>query len=115
MPGRELPAGDYRPLRDYVRRRGGLRVAMHGRVADQVLDEIVAGWPIGCPVERMEEVIRARVAVRLKKRYGSIVAMLLLGALVNVLVRLIMDWWLEKRSHRVLMDGWAYAAKSADL
>lgn len=113
MPERNVP--DYRPLRDYVRRRGGLRVAMHGRLADQVLDEIVAGWPIGCPADRVEEVVRARVAVKVRQKYGSVIAVILIGALVNVLVRLVMDWWLDRNSHRVLMQGWASAAQSPDL
>lgn len=106
---------DYRPLRDYVRRRGGLRVAMHGRLADQVLDEVVAGWPIGCHPDQIEEVVRARVAVKVRRKYGSVVAIILLGALINVLVRLVMDWWLQRNSHRVLMQGWASAAQSSDV
>ena len=113
MPKRDVPA--YRPLKDYVRRRGGLRLGMHGDLRDRIVDEIVADWPTDCPVEHVEEVVRARIGVKVKKKYGSIVAMLLLSALVNVIVRLVMDWWLDKNSHRVLMRGWASAAQHPDL
>lgn len=32
----------YRPLKDYVARRGGLRLAMHERLRDQLVEAAVA-------------------------------------------------------------------------
>lgn len=115
MPERDVPVGSYRPLMDYVRRRGGARLAMHRGLRDRVVEEIVADWPTDCPIERLEDVVRARISVKVRKKYGSVVAMLLLSAFINVIVRLVVDWWLERNAHRVLMRGWASAAKSADL
>lgn len=103
---------NYRPLMTYVARKGGLRLAMHGGLRDQIVQAIVADWPSDCPIERIEEVVRARMAVRLRKRYGSVLATLLLSAFVNVIIRLVLDWWFERRSHRVLMDGWRAHAQA---
>ena len=102
----------YRPLMDYVARKGGMRLSMHGGLRDQIVEAIVADWPSDCPVERVEEVVRARMAVRLRKRYGSVLTALLLSAFVNVIIRLVLDWWIERRSHRVLMDGWRLNAQA---
>lgn len=115
MPKRDVPVSDYRPLKDYVRRRGGLRLSMNGGLRDRIVDEIVAGWPTDCPVEHVEEVVRARVSVKVRRKYGSVVAMLLLSAFINVIVRLVVEWWFERNSHRVLMRGWSSAAQSADV
>ena len=102
----------YRPLVDYVARKGGLRLAMHGGLRDQIVEAIVEDWPSDCPIERVEEVVRARMAVRLRKRYGSVLATLLLSAFANMIIRLVLDWWFERRSHRVLMDGWRLNAQA---
>jgi hypothetical protein len=102
----------YRPLMDYVSRRGGLRLSMHGGLRDQIVEAIVEDWPVDCPVERVEEVVRARVALRVRKRYGSVLGALLLSAFCNLIIRLVLDWWFERRSHRVLMDGWRNSAQA---
>lgn len=103
---------DYRPLRAYVARKGGYRLACRARFRDQVVDQIVADWPVDCPVESIEEVVRAKAAVRVKNKYGmGIVATLLLSAFINVIVKLVMEWWFERDSHRVLMRGWAMKAQ----
>lgn len=105
----------FRPLKSYVARRGGLRLSVHGPMRDRLVEEIVACWPEDCPADRLEEVIRARLSIRLKKRYGSVIAMFLLSALASALIRLAIDWWLERRSHRDLMEGWARAAQNPDV
>lgn len=115
MPERDVPSGSYRPLKDYVRRRGGVRLSMHGGLRDRIVEEIVSDWPVGCPVEHLEEVVRARIAIKVREKYGSVVAMLLLSAFINVIVRLVIEWWLDRNSHRVLMHGWVSAAKSSDV
>lgn len=115
MPERNVQVGDYRPLKDFVRRRGGLRLSMHWGLRDRIVDEIVAGWPTDCPVERVEEVVRARISVKVRQKYGSVIAVFLLSAFINVIVKLVIEWWLNRNAHRVLMRGWASAAQSADL
>lgn len=106
----------YRPLKTYVARRGGVRMSMHGSLRDRLVEEIVACWPDDCPADRLEEVVKARMAVRLRSRYGSVVAMFLLSVLVNALVKMIIEWWFERNSHRVLMLGWAKnAAQNPDV
>jgi hypothetical protein len=116
MHDRHMPDALYRPLKSFVARRGGFRLSMHGPIRDRLVEEIVACWPDDCPVDRVEEVVKARMAVRLRKRYGSVIAMFLLSALVNALVKLVIEWWIERNSHRVLMSGWAKnAAQNTDL
>jgi hypothetical protein len=103
---------DYRPLKSYVARRGGYRLACRARLRDQIVDQIVADWPCGCPVEVIDNVVRAKASVRVKNKYGTgIVATLLLSAFINVIVKLVMEWWFERDSHRVLMRGWATKAQ----
>jgi hypothetical protein len=115
MPERDVSVGTYRPLKDYVRRRGGIRLSMHGGLRERVVEEIVAAWPVGCPVEHLEDVVRARISIKVREKYGSVIAVILLSAFINVIVRLVVDWWLERHSHRVLMQGWSDAAKGADV
>ena len=103
----------YRPLKDYVARRGGLRISLHGGLRDQIVEAIVSDWPEDCPVEMVEEVVRARVSRRVRKRYGSVIAMLLLSAFINMIVKLALEWWFERRSHRVLMEGWRKSAQES--
>jgi len=112
-----MPASDavYRPLKDFVSRRGGLRLAMHGGLRDRIVEMVVREWPDGCPPDRLEEVVRSRVSVRLKQQYGSVIAIFLLSALAQVVIKLIIEWWFDRESHRVLMYGWSRAAQSSDV
>jgi hypothetical protein len=103
----------YRPLKDFVSRKGGTRLAVHGPLRDKLVEWAVEEFPLDCPADRAEEVLRARLKVRIRKQYGSVMAMILIGVLVNVITRLILDWWFEKRSHRVLMEGWQRNALAA--
>lgn len=105
----------YRPLKNYCARRGGIRLSMHGPLRDRLVEEIVACWPAGCPVDRLEEVLTARMRIRLREKHGSVIAMFLLSALASALIRLAIDWWLERRSHRDLMEGWASASQNPDV
>ena len=109
MHERNLPVSDaiYRPLKAYASKRGGLRLAMHGPLRDRIVEMIVEEWPVGCPTDRLEEVVRARVAVRVRQKYGSVVAMFLL----SILVKIVIEWWFARDSHRVLMVGWASNAQ----
>lgn len=102
----------YRPLKSFVARRGGIRLAMHGGLRDQIVEAIVADWPEDCPPDRIEEVVAARARIRVRRKYGSVLGVLLLGAFVNLIVRLVVEWWFSRQSHRVLMAGWSKNAKA---
>ena len=114
MPGWEMRFdATYRPLKDFVARKGGTRLALHGALRDKLVEWAVEEFPTDCPPDKAEEVLRARLRVRVRKQYGSVMAMILIGVLVNVITRLILEWWFEKRSHRVLMEGWHQNALEA--
>jgi hypothetical protein len=101
----------YGPLKAYILRKGPMRLALHGGLRDRLIEQIVSDWPVGCPPEKLEEVIRARVSLRLRERYGSVVAVLLLSALANIVIRLVLDWWFSSESNRVVMAGWVSEAR----
>jgi hypothetical protein len=103
----------YRPLKEFVARKGGTRLALHGALRDKLVEWAVEEFPVDCPADKAEEVLRARLRVRVRKQYGSVMAMILIGVLVNVITRLILEWWFERRSHRVLMEGWHQNALEA--
>jgi hypothetical protein len=117
MHERHMPASDavYRPLKSFVAARGGMRLAMHGGLRDKIVEAIVEEWPEGCPADRLEEVVRARVSVRLRKRYGSVIAVFLLSMLAQAVIKLVIEWWFSRESHRVLMVGWSRAAQNPNL
>lgn len=105
----------YRPLKDYVARKGGARLAMHGGIRDRLVDMAVEEFPVDAPPDLKEEVLRARMRVRVRKEYGSIIATILIGVMINVIVRVITEWWFSRNSHRVLMEGWQSAVAAARL
>ena len=113
MRERDVPMADsqYRSLKSYVAKRGGFRLGMHGTMRDRLVETIVEEWPETCHPDRIEEVVRARVGLTIRKRYGSILAMFLIGVLVNAIVRLVLEWWLARDAHRVLMAGWSRNAQ----
>ncbi len=104
-----------RPLKDFVARKGGARLAMHGGVRDRLVEMAVEEFPLDAPPDRKEEVLAARMRLRIRREYGSIMAMILIGVLVNVITRLVLEWWFERNSHRVLMEGWNHALAAARL
>ena len=117
MHERHMPASDavYRPLKAFIAKRGGVRLAMHGPLRDSIVEMIVEEWPAGCPSDRLEEVVKARVSVRLRKKYGSVVAMFLLSMLAQAIIKLVIEWWFARESHRVLLVGWSSAAQNPNL
>lgn len=96
----------YAPLKRRLWKEGGLRLAMHGRAADQIADAVVSMWPEQCDPDTVEDVVRARVAIFLKRRYGNWLAMFLISVVANHVIKIIIEWWRERSSHRVLMEGW---------
>lgn len=115
MHDRHMHDALYRPLKSYVARRGGARLSTHGRMRDSLVEYAVEHWPHDCPSDRLEEVVRARLVLRVQEQYGSLLAAFLISLLVNSLARIIVDWWFERNSHRVLMEGWARAAQNPDV
>lgn len=113
MPERDVQTSDatYRPLKAWVASRGDARLRLHGPMRDRLVEAIVEEWPEGCPTDKIEEVLRARMKVRMQKRYGSVVAVFLLGILINAVIKLVIEWWFQRQSHRDLMAGWVGAAK----
>jgi len=105
----------YRPLKDFVARKGGAKLAMHGGVRERLVDMAVEEFPTNAPADKKEEVLRARMRIRVRQEYGSVVAMLLIGLIVNVITRLVVEWWFAKSGHRVLMEGWQDAVAAARL
>lgn len=111
MPEWKVPDGHYRPLKSFVASKGGTRLRLHAPLRDRLVECVVEEWPIGCPPDRIEEVVVARMKVRLREQYGSVIAMFLVSVLVNAIVRLVIEWWFSRESHRVLMQGWASEAR----
>lgn len=105
----------YRPLKDYVARKGGARLAIHGGIRDRLVEMAVEEFPTTAPLDRKEEVLRAKMRIRVRKEYGSVIATILIGVLVNVIVRLVTEWWFERNGHRVLMEGWQSAVAAAGV
>ncbi len=105
----------YRPLKDFVARKGGNRLALHAGIRDRLVDMAVEEFPVDAPPDLKEEVLRARMRRRVRTEYGSVMAMILIGVLVNVITRLVLEWWFDRNSHRVLMQGWNHAVAAARL
>ena len=103
----------YRPLKDFVSRKGGARLAMHGGIRDRLVDMAVEEFPLDAPLDHKEEVLRARMRIRVRKEYNSALAMILIGVLVNVITKLVLEWWFSRSSHRVLLEGWSHALAAA--
>lgn len=101
-----MPAADYKTLKDYVSRAGGMRLAMHGTLRDQLVEMAVEEFPFDAPDEKRVEVLAARLRVRARERYGSVIAMILVSVIANLIAKLIVEWWRKHHSHKVLMYGW---------
>lgn len=102
---------EYNELREYIRDRGGLRVSSHGGFRDRVIDWIVADWPVGCREDQLAEEVMARMAVRLRKKYSSAILTFLLYVVVSQIVKLAIEWFLERQQNRDLMM--TYHAKAS--
>lgn len=117
MHERHMPASDasYRPLKAFVALNGGVRLAMHGGLRDRLVELAVENWPVNCEPARLRDVVAAKLRIAIRNRYGSILATFLISVLVQAIARLVVEWWLSRSSHRVLMVGWANAAQGRDI
>jgi len=110
--------GYYEPLKNYVAKAGGIRLATHPSLRDQLVEWAVEDFPSDAPPERMQEVLSARLRLRARDKYGSVIAAILISVLAQLIVRAIIAWWNKRHAHRVLMYGWqeqARAEKNPDL
>jgi hypothetical protein len=78
----------------------------------------VEEFPVDAPAERMEEVLAARLRIRARDKYGSVIAAILISVLAQLIVKAIIAWWKKNHAHKVLMYGWqeqSRAQKNPDV
>lgn len=97
----------YRPLKDYVARRGGNRLAFHGKLRDQLVEMAVEDFPFDADAITGPQVLAARLKRRAREKYGSVMMLVLASILANLIAKLVWEWWQKRHAHRVLMYGWA--------
>jgi len=113
-----MPAIKYESLKTYVKRAGGIRLSAHPALRDKLIEWAIEEFPTDAPPERMEEVLTARLRLRVRDQYGSVIAALLISVLAQLIVKAILAWWQKRHAHQVLMVGWqeqARAEKNPDL
>jgi hypothetical protein len=110
-----MPDQAYSSLKRFVADRGGIRLSMHGGVRDRLVEMAVEEWPQDCEPARLKDVLRAKMAIRIRREYGSVIATILLSVLLNAIVKLVIEWWFSRQSHRILMAGWSSAAKNRNV
>lgn len=101
----------YRPLKDFVAKHGGLRLSMHPRLREQLVDMAVEEFPFDASDAAAVEVLTARLTVRARKQYGSILVLVFITAAGAIVAKLIWEWLRKRHAHRVLLMGWQEAAK----
>jgi hypothetical protein len=74
------------------------------KTSDEIVEMIVLDWPGDVPDLRSQ--ISSRLKVRMKQKYGSVLAMLLFYAVAQFAIRAIIDWWFESRRNRESMSEW---------
>lgn len=107
-----MAAEKYQSLKDFVEARGGVRMAYHRAARNRLVEMAVEEFPLDTPAEKMLDVLNARMRVRIRKEYGSVIAMLLISVLANLIARAVIEWWKNHRSHRVTMIGWQEEARA---
>lgn len=109
-----MPAANqnYTPLKQFVAQKGGLRLSVQHRLRDRLVDWAVEDFPLDADDEHGEQVLAARLRLRVRQQYGgSLVAMALVSIIANLIARLVWEWWKKRHSHRVLLHGWSQRAK----
>lgn len=105
---------DCKTLKDRVAKDGGIRLASHGSMRDQIVDLVVSEWPKECPREQLTEVLHARVSMIVRSGRPSMYSLFIIHMMVRPIVRICVDWYFEKSAHMILMEGWR-AKKAQDL
>lgn len=101
----------YKPLKDYVRKNCGMRLRMQPRLRDQLVDIAVEEYPFDADDDVVVAVLTARITLRARKQYGSILVLVLISTLGGIIAKLLFDWAKKRHSHRVLLYGWQEQAK----
>lgn len=103
----------YASLKEFVRRRGGLRLGVHPKLRDQLIDIGVEEFPLDADDEHGPAVLAARIKRKAEEKYGfAVVTMILVSILANLVSRAIWEWWKKRHAHQVLMAGWQSQAKA---
>lgn len=108
-----MAAEKYRSLKDFVESRCGARGGFHRGIRNRLTEIAVEEFPSDAADDKMLEVLTARMRGRIRKEYGSVVAMLIISVLANLIARAVWEWWKNHRSHRVSMIGWQEEARAA--
>ena len=108
-----MAAEKYRSLKDFVEARCGARGGFHRGIRNRLTEIAVEEFPADASPEKILEVLDARMRIRIREEYGSIVAMLLISIIANLIARAVLEWWKRNRSHRVSMMGWQEEASRA--
>ena len=100
----------YEPLKRYVSRAAGIRLSSHPALRDKLVEWAVEEFPVDAPPEKMAEVLTARLRIRARDKYDSVIASILLGVLIQLIVKAIVAWWKKNNTHKLLMRGWCAEA-----
>lgn len=93
----------YHELREYIVEHGDIRVSTHRGLRDKIINWIVEDWPVGSREDELAEVLMHAMAIRLRGKYNSVILTFLLYVVVSQLVKLAIDWFLERLENRQLM------------
>jgi hypothetical protein len=109
-----MASAKYRSLKDFAAARCGARGQFHRGIRDRMVEMAVEEFPCDADDDRRLEVLQARMRVRIREEYGSVVAMLLISVLANLIARAVWEWWKRNHSHKVLMAGWQGQARAKE-
>ena len=107
-----MAAEKYQSLKDFVESRCGARGGFHRGIRNRLTEIAVEEFPSDAADDKCLEVLTARMRVRIRKEYGSVVAMLIISVLANLIARAVWEWWKNHRAHRVSMIGWQEEARA---
>jgi len=80
----------------------------------RILAGIISDWPVGIHNEEtISRVLHERGMSRLSKKYGSVIATLILSAILSKVIELAIEWWLKQRFNQKLMRQ--YHAEACEI
>lgn len=109
-----MAAEKYGSLKRFAAEKCGRRGQIHRGIRDRMVEIAVEEFPADAPDDRVLEVLQARLRLRVKQEYGSVVAILLISVLANLIARAVWEWWKKNHSHKVLMRGWQEQARAKE-
>lgn len=102
----------YAPLKNYVCREGGIRLSINGGLRDRLVEWAVEEFPDDAPQGKAAEVLAARLRIRARKEYGSVVLAIFIGVMIRLIANLIVEWFFMSRSNRGAMVVWMESARA---